>query len=75
MYQYPNKKKMLKGFHFILKEDIDIADLKCYSYVSSVKWTRPFPEVDAFAWVKLKDVNKILNKSQQDFIKDIWEGA
>lgn len=69
MYPYPNRKKILKGFHGFL--NIDIHDLKCYSYVTSLNGIAPFPEVDAFTWVKLKDVNKILNKPQRDFIKDI----
>ena len=71
MYPYPNGKKILKGFHGYL--DIDIHDLRCYSYVSSLKGVTPFPEVDAFTWLKLKHVNKCINKPQQAFINDIME--
>jgi len=69
MYPYPNRKKVLKGFYGYL--DVDIHTLRCYSYVTSLKGISPFPEVDAFTWIRVSDVGQCLNKPQRDFIRDI----
>ena len=69
MYNYPNKNKALKGFYGWF--DVDISDLRCYSYVSSLKGVTPFPEVDAFTYIKISDASRCLNKPAQQLIKDI----
>ena len=69
LYPYPEKKKYLKGFYGCLDENIDISHFKCKSMVNKEGFP-PFPEVDAFAWMEVKDF-QLLHITQQQLLYDI----
>jgi|SRR6056297_478212 len=73
IYPYNNKKKTLIGFYTTLPKElyIDISKFKCYSMVNNKRYKNPFPEVDAFTWLDIKDIH-ILHHTQQELIKDIY---
>jgi 8-oxo-dGTP pyrophosphatase MutT (NUDIX family) len=70
-YSY-NKKKVLIGFYARLPKElyIDVFEFKCYSMVN--RYEIPFPEIDAFTWLDIKDIH-ILHHTQQELIKDIYK--
>ena len=74
-YVYKHKKKKLHGFIGIAIGGIlDVAYMKCTSVVTGYKNLPPFPEVDAFAWIDIADMD-LLHESQQHFIHDVMKNT
>jgi predicted NUDIX family NTP pyrophosphohydrolase len=70
---YKNKKKKLHAFIGFMGYNLDSVHFKCNSMVEGFKvkgqLIEPFPEVDAFTWVNLKDVDDVFHESQVKAIK------
>ena len=71
---YKNQKKTLHAFVIFEKEtpELDLANahIQCTSMVSD-KGQPPFPEIDAFKWVTLKEASRLLHEAQQSCIEYI----
>ena len=74
-WEYKFKLKKLHGFIGVINGNtpyhkLDIANFKCESMVKS--YHIPFPEVDAFAWIDICDMN-LLHETQQRFIQHVMK--
>lgn len=71
-YEYAHGKKKLHGFVGLVDNDsYDISEFKCNSMVTGFNGLPEFPEIDAFAWVDIYDV-EFFHMTQQRFIRELF---
>lgn len=70
--QYKNRKKYLGAFVVKLKNNIDVANIKCSSMVFLKN--KSFPEIDKFEWATFERALKVLHEAQCPFINIIANG-
>lgn len=67
--KYPLRDKMIKGFLFILDEDIEGIPLVCNSFFTCRNTGNMLPEISKHKWMKVSESLNIMRQEQRKLIK------